>query len=101
LSSQKYRNFSVNWVPLSVILVLGTPKQKMMSYRKLTACLELILARGLASIHIVNMLTMTSKCMNPSGAVLKGPKRSKPQTAKGHVTGILWRSWAGVCIHLT
>jgi hypothetical protein len=31
LSSHKFRNFSpVNWVPLLVMMELGTPKRKMM-----------------------------------------------------------------------
>jgi hypothetical protein len=62
LSSQKFRNFfPVNWVSLSVMIALGTPKRKTMSLGKLTACLELILAMSLASIHLVNLSTATSK----------------------------------------
>jgi hypothetical protein len=30
------------------------------------------------------------------GAFLKGPKRSKPHTAKVYVMGVVWSSWAGV-----
>jgi hypothetical protein len=55
-------------------------KQKMMSWLKFTACLELIFARGLASIHLVNLSSVTSRWVKPPGAFLKGPKRSRPQT---------------------
>jgi hypothetical protein len=85
LSSQKSRSFSpVNWVPLSVIIELGTPKQKIMSWTKLIACLELILGRGLASIPLVNLSIATSRWVKPPNTFLKGRKRSRPNPAKGH-----------------
>jgi hypothetical protein len=34
-------------------------------------------------------------------SVLKGPKRSKPHTTKGHVMGMVWSSWASVWTCLT
>jgi hypothetical protein len=77
---------------------VGDPKQKTMFWIRLTACLELILAKGLASIHLVNLLTSTSRWVKPPGAFLKGPKRSRPHTTKEHVMGIVWSSWAGVWI---
>jgi hypothetical protein len=54
------------------------------------------LVKGLASIHLVNLFTPTSKWVKPPSAFLKGLKISKPHTAKGHVMGIVWSSWAGV-----
>jgi hypothetical protein len=77
-------------VLLSVTIELEIPKQKTMSSTKLTICLEPILAKGLASIHLLNLLTVTNRWVKPPGAFLKGPKRSRPHTAKGHVTGMVW-----------
>jgi hypothetical protein len=83
-----------------VIIELGTPKRKIMSWTKLTPCLEPILARGLASIDLVNLSTTTSRWVKPSGAFLIGPKRSKPHTTKDHVMGMVWSSWTAVWIYL-
>jgi hypothetical protein len=85
---------------LSVMMELGTLKRKIISWIKLTACLKLILARGLASIHLVNLSPVTSRWVKPLSAFLKGSKRSRPHIANGHVTGMVWSSWAGVCICL-
>jgi hypothetical protein len=47
LSSLKSRNLSlVNRVPLSVMIELGILKRKTMSWTKLIACFELILAKA-------------------------------------------------------
>jgi hypothetical protein len=59
------------------------PEAKMMSWMKSTACLEPILARCFASIHLVNLSTAMSKWVKPPGAFLKGPKRSRSHTVKG------------------
>ena len=40
--------------------------------------LDLIPEIGRASIHFVNLSTMTSKCVYPSGALLRGSTRSSP-----------------------
>jgi hypothetical protein len=58
------------------------------------ACLEPILARGFASTHLVNLLTVMSKCVNPPGAFMKGSRRSNLHTANGLVMGIIWSAWA-------
>jgi hypothetical protein len=70
-----------------------------MYWTKLTACLESILAKDLASIHLVNLSTVTSKWVKPPGDFLKGLKRSRPHTAKGHVMGMVWSSWASTWIY--
>jgi hypothetical protein len=67
---------------------------------KFMACLEPILARGLASIHLVNLSTVMSRWIKPLGAFLKGPRRSMPHTTNDHVMGIVWSSWAIACICL-
>jgi hypothetical protein len=85
---------------LSVPTKLGTLKQEIISWTKLTACLEPILAKGLALIHLVNLSPVTSMWVKPLGAFLKGPKRSRPHTANDLVMGMVWSSWAGVCICL-
>jgi hypothetical protein len=79
-------------VSLSMMIELGTPKQKMMSWMKSTACLELILARGFASTHLVNLPTAMSRWIKPPDAFLKGPRRSRPHTAKCQAMGIVWTS---------
>jgi hypothetical protein len=60
------------------------------------ACLELILARGFAATHLVNLSTVTSRWVKPPDAFLKAPRRSKPHTANGQVMRIIWSSWTGV-----
>jgi hypothetical protein len=51
LLSQKLRNFfPVNWVPLSVMIVLGMPKRYMMSVKNETASSERVLTMGRALI---------------------------------------------------
>ena len=36
-----------------------------------------------------------SKCVKPSGALLRAPTRLSPQTTNDHVMGIVWSAWAG------
>jgi hypothetical protein len=52
---------------------------------------------GFASIYLVNLSTATSRCVKPPGAVLNGPTMSRPQTANGQVSGMVFRAAAGVC----
>ena len=80
----------VNCVPLSVMMEFGTPKRWMMSRKNSTACSDLIVEIGQASIHFVNLSMVTSRWVKPPGAFLSGPTRSSPQTVKGHVMGIVW-----------
>jgi hypothetical protein len=56
----------------------------MISFMKFSACLEPIFARGLASIHLVNLSIAISKWVKP-----QGPRRSRPHTANDHVMGIV------------
>jgi hypothetical protein len=55
-----------------MMIELGTPKWKMMSRMKSTACLEPILARGFASIHLVNLSTAMSRWVKPPKHLLGG-----------------------------
>jgi hypothetical protein len=60
-----------------------------MSVKNFTAPLDLIMVIGLTSIHFENLSTATSKCVWLAGALFRGPTRSRPQTAKGHVMKIV------------
>ena len=89
-SSHNQMNFLlVNYVPLSMMMEFGTPKRWMMSRKNSTACSDLIVEIGRALIHFVNLSTVTSKWVKPTGTFLRGPTRSSPQTTKGHVMGII------------
>jgi hypothetical protein len=61
----------------------------MMSCTKSMACMELILARGITTIHFINLLTATSRWVKPLGAFLKGPRRSRPHMVNNLVMGIV------------
>ena len=61
-SLQKVQNYSaVKFVPLSVMMLLGTPKRYMMDFMKLTAVVAVELVMGTASIHLVNLSTATRR----------------------------------------
>jgi hypothetical protein len=45
----------VNWDPLSVMILFGTPNLQMMDLMNLTADCLLILTTGVASDHLVNL----------------------------------------------
>jgi hypothetical protein len=51
-----------------------------------------IFIRGLIMIHLVNMLTVTSRWVKAPGAFLKGPRKFRPHMANDHVMGIVWSS---------
>jgi hypothetical protein len=55
----------------------------MMIYRNLTATSWAIFTAGIASIHLVNVSTLTNKYLNPPGALGKIPMMSIPYTTKG------------------
>ena len=66
-----------------MMMEFGTPKQWMMSRKNSTACLDLIVDIGRASIHFVNLSTVTSRWVKPPGAFLSGPTRSSPPDHEG------------------
>ena len=84
----------MNYMPLSVMMEFGTPKWWMMSRKNSTACLDLIMEIGRASIHFINLSMVTNRWVKPPGAFLSGPTRLSPQTVKGYVMGIIWSAWA-------
>ena len=63
-----------------------------MSLKNYTACSDLILVMGLASIHLENLSIATSKWVKPPGAFCNGPTRSSPHMAKGHAMEMVCRA---------
>ena len=51
---------------------------------------------GLASIHLVNLSTITNKYFFLWLPPLRGPTMSRPQTAKGHGMGIVHKAVGGM-----
>jgi hypothetical protein len=80
---------------------VGDPKAEDNVLDKAYRMFGAYLSTSLASIHLVNLLTATSKWVKPPCTFLKDPKRSKPHKTKGHVMGMVWSSWASVWIYLT
>src|SRR3954465_8654355 len=98
-SSQKFWNSAVvKFVPLSVMMLCGTPNLKMIDLMKLTVVSVVELVMGTASIHLVNLSTATSRCvLPPLDDFLSGTTMSSPQVAKGHNSGMVLSSDAGAC----
>src|SRR3954463_13166118 len=97
-TSQKFWNSAVvKFVPLSVMMLCGTPNRKMTDLMKLIAVRAVELVIGMASIHLVNLSTATKRCVLPPFAdFLSGPTMSSPHVAKGQDSGIVLSSDAGV-----
>src|ERR1041385_233398 len=83
------------FVPLSVMMLFGTPYLTVMSTMNLTLVGQSSFLISLASIHLVNLSTATNKCFMLPLAVLNGPTMSRPQTANGHVIGMVLSAEAG------
>src|SRR3954470_8257141 len=98
-SWQKFWNSTaVKFVPLSVMMLCGTPNLKMIDLMKLTAVRVVELVMDTASIHLVNLSTATSRCiLPPLDDFLSGPTMSSPQVAKGQDSGMVLSSKAGEC----
>src|SRR3954463_7497885 len=77
------------FVPLSVMMLCGTPYRVVISAMNVTAVGPFSFLIGFASIHLVNLSIATSRCVMPPRAVLNGPTMSRPQTAKGQVRGMV------------
>src|SRR3954468_20656212 len=98
-SSQKFWNSSaVKFVPLSVMMLCGTPNLKIIDVIKFTAVRAVELVMGTASIHLVNLSTPTSRCvLPPFDDFLSGPTMSSPQVVNGHDSGMVLSFDAGSC----
>ena len=85
----------VNCVPLSVMILLGTPKRQTYPLKNLTADCAVTFLTGSTSSHFVNLSMATYKNSKPPVARGKGPKISSPQTENGQDRGIVCRACAG------
>src|SRR3954469_21512630 len=83
------------FVPLSVMMLLGTPYLHTKSATKRTAVGPSSFLIGRASIHLVNLSTATRRCVMPLLALLNGPTMSSPHTANGQANGIVFSAEAG------
>src|SRR3954467_6449307 len=97
--SQQYASTSPSdkLLPLLVIMLCGRPNLTTRSQTNLRAVAPSSFLMGLASIHLVNLSTATSRCVNPQGVVCNSPTMSSPQTANGQVIGIVHNSSARTC----
>src|SRR3954470_24870741 len=85
-----WNSFVVKFVPLSVMMLWGTPNRKMIDSMKLTAVRAVEMVIGTASIHLVNLSTATGRCvLPPFEDFLSGPTMSSPQVAKGQDSGMV------------
>src|SRR3954465_8403886 len=98
-SSQKlWNSAAVKFVPLSVMMLCGTPNLKMIDVMKLTTGRAVELVMGTALIHLVNLSTATRRwVLPPFDDFLSGPTMSSPQVAKGQDNGMVLSSDAGAC----
>src|SRR3954467_11384844 len=97
--SRKFWNSAaMKFVPLSVMMLCGTPNLKTIDLMKLTAVRTVELVIGTASIHLVNLSTATSRCFRPPFEdFLSGPTMSSPQVANGQDNGMVLSFYAGAC----
>ena len=97
-----------NCFPLSTVRVLGTPNLQIMFYQKnFFTISDLIVASGLALIHLVKYFMATTMNLFPPCDGGSGPTRSMPHLCKGQVGGmscttaegfdwcgeVLWHAW--------
>src|ERR1041384_7996646 len=98
-SSQKFWNSAaVKFVPLSVMMLCGTPNLKMVDLMKLTIVRAMKLVIGTASIHLVNLSTATTRCVRPPfDDFFSGPTISSAHVANVHDNGSVLSSDARGC----
>ena len=85
-----------NWVPLSVMILLGTPNLvKILRCTNFCAAVEVTVVKGSASIHLVNVAMALMRNLNPPGAVGNGPSKLSPQVANGQDKGIVCKACVG------
>jgi hypothetical protein len=73
----------VNWLPLSVMIDLGTQNQLKISCMNYIAFTVVILATGLASMHFMDLSMATKRYATMPFTSLNGPKMSKHQVENG------------------
>src|SRR3954471_12735602 len=98
LGGSSENSADVKFVPLTVMMLCGTPNLKMMDLMKLTVVRVVELVIGTASIHLVNLSTATSRCVRPPFEdFFSGPTMSSPQVANGQDNSMVSSSDAGAC----
>src|ERR1041385_4067155 len=95
-SSQKFWNSAaVKFVPLSMMMLCGTPNLKMIDLMRFAAVRAVELVMGTVSIHLVNLSIATNRCvLLPFDDFLSGPTMSSPQVVNGHDGGVVSSSEA-------
>jgi hypothetical protein len=79
----------VNCVPLSVMILVGTPKRQTIPLKNLTADCAVTYLTASTSGNFVNLSIATYKYSKPPVARGKGPSMSSPQTENGQERGIV------------
>jgi hypothetical protein len=82
------------------MILFGTPNMLTMDLMNLNAGCLLILTTGVASGHLVNLLTVMYRYRNPPMALGNGPRMSSPHMANGHEGRIICSIYTGVWIRL-
>jgi hypothetical protein len=97
-SAQKSLNsLTMNWVPLSVIMLLGMSNWYMISLMNSTALTAVMEATDVTLIYFMNLSTATKMCVNPSFTFWNGPNRFSPHVEKGQMIGMIWSWWDDTC----
>jgi hypothetical protein len=91
-SQYSWKSRLLNWVPLSIMIRLGTPNLQTIDLRKATVAPWVILTIGVASSHFVNLSIATKRKRYPPTALGNGPRISTPYTTNGQEGGIICRA---------
>jgi hypothetical protein len=91
-SQYSWKTRLVNWVPLFVMIRLGTPNLQTIDFRKATAAPWVMLITGVAFGHLVNLSMATNRYRYPPTALRNGPRISTLHTANGQEGGIICRA---------
>jgi hypothetical protein len=91
-SQYSWKSRLVNWVPLSVMIRLGTPNLQTIDLRKAIVAPWVMLTTGVASGHLVNLSMATKRYRYPSTALGNGPRISTTHTANGQEGEIICRA---------
>ena len=79
----------VNWVPLSAMIMFGTPKRQTSPLKNLTADYAVTFLTASTFVHFVNLSIATYKYSKPPTTRGKGTSMSSPQTENGQERGIV------------
>jgi hypothetical protein len=103
-SQYSWKSRLVNWVPLFVMIRLGTPNLQTIDLRKATTAPWVMLTTGVASGHFVNLLMTTKRKWYPPTALGNGPKISTPYSewlgGWNHLQSLSWCVYL-LCMELT